>query len=416
MSKKKKDLILGHKLEEIIPNEKIREKFIEQLYKKESLYSEGSIFRDLLQGFVNNALDGELEAHLKENKPKTNRKNGKNQKKIRSEGGELTIDSPRDRDGSFEPKLVGKWQRELTSGLDNVILSFYAQGQSVEDIRRQLKTIYGLEISAGAISTITEKVWVDIQAWQKRALSRCYPIVYLDAIHYRVREDGRIVTKAIYTVYGIDQHGERDILGLYLNKSEGARQWGFILEDLERRGVDDVFVFCVDGLKGFKEVIQEVYPKASVQRCIVHMVRTSVRFVSYKDYRSVCKDLRTIYSSADENQALLALENFGDKWNKKYPEIAKKWNENWEELMMFMTFKKHVRRMIYTTNPVEAVHRIMRKTTKAKGAWTSDNALIKQLYLTLMHNEKSWKRKAFNWTEVQRDLLDVYGDRYEQYL
>lgn len=301
---------MGHKLEEIIPNEKIREKFIEQLYKKEDLYSEGSIFRDLLQGFVNSALDGELEAHLEEKQSKTNRKNGKNKKKVRSQAGELNIDSPRDRDGSFEPKMVGKWQRELTSGLDNVILSFYAQGQSVEDIRRQLKTIYGLEISAGAISTITEKVWVDIQAWQKRALSRCYPIVYLDAIHYRVREDGRMVTKAIYTVYGIDQHGERDILGLYLNKSEGARQWGFILEDLERRGVDDVFVFCVDGLKGFKEVIQEVYPKASVQRCIVHMVRTSVRFVSYKDYRAVCKDLRTIYSSADENQALLAFENF----------------------------------------------------------------------------------------------------------
>lgn len=416
MSKKEKDLILGHKLEEIIPNEKIREKFIEQLYKKEDLYSEGSIFRDLLQGFVNSALNGELEAHLEEKQPKTNRKNGKNKKKVRSQAGELNIDSPRDRDGSFEPKMVGKWQRELTSGLDNVILSFYAQGQSVEDIRRQLKTIYGLEISAGAISTITEKVWVDIQAWQKRALSRCYPIVYLDAIHYRVREDGRMVTKAIYTVYGIDQHGERDILGLYLNKSEGARQWGFILEDLERRGVDDVFVFCVDGLKGFKEVIQEVFPKASVQRCIVHMVRTSVRFVSYKDYRAVCKDLRTIYSSADENQALLAFENFSDKWNKKYPEIARKWNESWEELMMFMTFKKHVRRMIYTTNPVEAVHRIMRKTTKAKGAWTSDNALVKQLYLTLMHNEKSWRRKAFRWTEVQRDLLDVYGDRYEQYL
>lgn len=416
MSKKEKDLIMGHKLEEVIPNETIRQKFIDQLYKKEDLYSEGSIFRDLLQGFVNNALEGELEVHLKESPSKGNRKNGKNQKKVRSQAGELSIDAPRDRRGEFKPKIVEKRQRELTSGIDNVILSFYAQGQSIEDIRRQLKMIYGLEISAGAISTITEKVWTDIENWQKRTLSRCYPIVYLDAVHYRVREDGRIVTKAIYTVYGINQNGERDILGLYINHSEGARQWGFILEDLERRGVEDVFIFCVDGLKGFKEVIQDVYPKASVQRCIVHMVRTSVRFVSYKDYKGVCKDLRTIYSSADENQARIALENFENKWNKKYPEIGKKWNENWEELMMFMTFKKHVRRMIYTTNPVEAVHRVMRKTTKAKGAWTSDNALIKQLYLTLMHNEKSWKRNAFNWTAVQRDLLEVYGDRYEQYL
>jgi len=416
MSKKKDNKILGHNLEEIIPDEKIREKFIKQLYKKENLYSEGSIFRDLLQGFVNSALDGEVEAHLQENESKTNRKNGKNKKKIRSQAGELSIETPRDRDGSFEPVLVNKWQRELTTGLDEVILSFYAQGQSVEDIRKQLKVIYGLEVSAGTISAITDKVWVDIQAWQERTLSRCYPIVYLDATHYRVREDGQIISKAIYTVYGINQHGDRDILGLYLKQSEGSRQWGFVLEDLQRRGVEDVIIFCVDGLKGFKEVIDEVYPKASVQRCIVHMVRTSVRFVHHKDYKAVCKDLRTIYTSADEHQALLALENFGEKWNKKYPEIAKKWNANWEELMMFMNFKKDIRRMIYTTNPVEAVHRVMRKTTKAKGAWNSDNALIKQLYLTLMHNEKSWKRKAFSWVAVQRDLLDVYGDRYEQYL
>lgn len=203
MSKKKDNKILGHNLEEIIPDEKIREKFIKQLYKKENLYSEGSIFRDLLQGFVNSALDGEAEAHLQDSESKTNRKNGKNKKKIRSQAGELNIETPRDRDGSFEPVLVNKWQRELTTGLDEVILSFYAQGQSVEDIRKQLKVIYGLEVSAGTISAITDKVWVDIQAWQERTLSRCYPIVYLDATHYRVREDGQIISKAIYTVLRI---------------------------------------------------------------------------------------------------------------------------------------------------------------------------------------------------------------------
>lgn len=418
MSKKKKNnnKILGHDLEEIVPNEEIRQKFINQLYKKENLYSEGSIFRDLLQGFVNNALDGEMDAHLEDKASKTNRRNGKKGKTIRSQAGNLNIDTPRDRDGSYDPKLVSKWQRELTTGLDEVILSFYAQGQSVEDIRRQLNVIYGLEVSAGTISAITDKVWEDIQKWQNRTLSRCYPVVYLDGTHYRVREDGQILSKVIYTVYGVNQHGERDILGLYLKRNEGARQWGFVLEDLQRRGLEEVFIFCVDGLSGFKDVIEEVFPKASVQRCIVHMVRASVRFVGYKDYKSVCKDLRKVYSSADENQAAIALDNFEEKWNKKYPEIAKKWNKNWEELMMFMNFKKDIRRMVYTTNPVEAVHRVMRKTTKAKGAWNSDNALIKQLYLTLMHNEKSWKRNAFNWTAVQRDLLEIYGDRYEQYL
>jgi putative transposase len=416
MSKQKKDLILGHELEEIIPDAAIRQKFIDQLYKKEDLFSDGSIFRSLLQGFVNGALDGEMAAHLDENKELKNRKNGKSRKKVRSQSGELSIETPRDRDGSFEPKLVGKWQRELTTGLDNVILSFYAQGQSIEDIRQQLQNLYGLEVSAGTISAITEKVWTSINEWQNRALHSCYPIIYLDAIHYNVRQDGKIIPKAVYTIYGIDQDGERDILGLYMNNAEGARHWGMILEDLKRRGVTDVFIFCVDGLKGFKEVIGEVFPHSNVQRCIVHMIRYSTRFISYKDIKKVCADLRLIYSAVDVNQALIALESFEQKWNKQYPEVAKSWRDNWDELMFFMSFSTHIRRMIYTTNPVEAVHRLMRKTTKAKGAWISDNALIKQLYLTLTYNEKSWKRKAFNWVAIQRELIDFYGERYEKHL
>jgi putative transposase len=416
MSKQKKDLILGHELEEIIPDAAIRQKFIDQLYKKEDLFSDGSIFRSLLQGFVNGALDGEMTAHLDENKEGKNRKNGKSRKKVRSQSGELSIVTPRDRDGSFEPKLVGKWQRELTTGLDNVILSFYAQGQSIEDIRQQLQNLYGVEVSAGTISAITEKVWTSINEWQNRALRSCYPIIYLDAIHYKVREDGKIISKAVYTIYGIDQDGERDILGLYMNNAEGARYWGMILEDLKRRGVTDVFIFCVDGLKGFKEVIGEVFPQANVQRCIVHMIRYSTRFISYKDIKKVCADLRLIYSAVDVNQALIALDSFEQKWSKQYPEVAKPWRDNWDELMFFMSFSTHIRRMIYTTNPVEAVHRLMRKTTKAKGAWSSDNALIKQLYLTLTYNEKSWKRKAFNWIAIQRELIDFYGERYEKHL
>lgn len=418
MKKKKEEPLFGHKLEEVIPDAEIRQKFIDQLYKGESIFGEGSIFRDLLQGFVNKALEGEIESHLSEDKLKgsKNRKNGLKPKKIRTESGVIEIKTPRDRKGEYEPKLVKKWERELTTGLDKIILSFYAQGQSVEDIRIQLANIYGLEVSSGAISTITEKVWVDINEWQNRPLKSCYPIIYLDAIHFKVREAGSIISKAIYTIYGIDSDGERDILGLYIDNAEGARYWGLILEDIKRRGVEDVFIFCVDGLNGFKEVIGQVFPSASVQRCIVHMVRQSTRFVAWADSRKLCSDLREVYKAANENGARIAMNAFEEKWNKKYPEVAKSWNENWEELMHFMNYSENIRRIIYTTNPVEAVHRIMRKTTKTKGAWTSENALIKQLYLTLTHNEKSWKRKAFSWTLIQREFINLYGERYEKHL
>jgi transposase-like protein len=300
--------------------------------------------------------------------------------------------------------------------MDEIILSLYARGQSMEDVRYQIKQLYGVEISVGTISAVTDKVWGEIVQWQQRALSGCYPVVYLDAIMYKVREDGRVMNKAIYTLYGVSSEGEREILGLYLNESEGARQWGLILEDLKRRGVEEVFFFCVDGLKGFKEVIQEVFPKSIVQRCIVHMIRSSTRFVADKDIKSLCSDLRKIYTSANREQALIALESFGQKWDGKYKEVRQKWEECWDELMAFMDYKEDIRRMIYTTNPVEALHRVMRKVTKTKGAWNGEKALLKQLYLTLTYNEKSWKRTAFNWKVIQRDLLDQFGDRYSRWL
>ncbi|MCZ2100781.1 MAG: IS256 family transposase [Chitinophagales bacterium] len=418
MKQKKEDPLFGHKLEEVIPDADIRQKFIDELYKGGSIFGAGSIFRDLLQGFVNKALEGEIEAHLTNEKPNgiKNRKNGVKSKKIRTESGEIEIRTPRDRKGEYEPKLVKNWERELNSGLDKIILSFYAQGQSIEDIRIQLSSIYGLEVSSGTISAITEKVWVEINDWHNRALKSCYPIIYLDAIHFKVRESGTIISKAIYTCYGVDSDGERDILGLYVDNAEGARYWGLILEDLQRRGIEDVFIFCVDGLKGFKEVINQVYPQANVQRCIVHMIRQSTRFVAWSDARKLNSDLRAVYTASNETGARIAMNAFESKWNEKYPEVAKSWNNNWEELMHFMNYSQHIRRMIYTTNPVEAVHRLMRKTTKSKGAWTSEKALIKQLYLTLTHNDKSWKRKSLRWSSIQRELINMYGDRYKKHL
>src|SRR5690606_19421301 len=222
----------------------------------------------------------------------------------------LSIQTPRDRHGTHEPILIKKWERELGTGVDEIILSLYARGHSVEDVRHQLQHLYGLEVSAGVISAVTDRVWTEIIEWQQRPLYSCYPIVYLDAIHYKIREAGHVISKAIYTCYGVNAHGQRDILGLYLNETEGARQWGLILEDLKRRGAEDIFFFCVDGLTGFLDVIEHVYPHAIVQRCVVHMIRSSTRFVSDKDIKNLCADLRKVYTSANRQQAEVALEAF----------------------------------------------------------------------------------------------------------
>lgn len=415
MKKRKKE---RSALEELIPDEGKRKEMIGLLYQGAPILGEGGIFNDLVQSLVNAALEGEIEAHLDEPDQvlEGNRRNGYTSKSVRSKAGMLEIKTPRDRHGEHNPKLIKKWERELHTGMDDVILSLYARGQSVEDVRHQIMELYGVEMSAGTISAVTDKVWSTIVEWQQRPLSGCYAVVYLDAIMYKVREDGRVMNKAIYTLYGVNAEGQREILGLYLNETEGARQWGLILEDIKRRGVEEVFFFCVDGLKGFKEVIQEVYPASIVQRCIVHMIRSSTRFVADKDLKALCSDLRKVYTAANREQAKIAMTAFGEKWDNKYKEVRQKWEDNWDELMAFMDYKEDIRRMIYTTNPVEALHRVMRKVTKTKGAWTNDKALLKQLYLTLTYNEKSWKRTAFNWKVIQRELLDQFAERYSRWV
>ncbi len=416
--KQAKKRIRQPRLDEIIPNEEMRTEMLGRLYKGEPILGEGGIFTNLLQSFVNAALEGEMDNYLQESKgiDSTNRRNGHTSKLLRSTAGPIEIKTPRDRFGEHDPIIGKKRERELSTGLDDIIMSLYARGQSVEDVRFQLHQIYGLEVSTGAISAVTDRVWGEITEWQQRSLSACYPIVYLDAIHYKVREDAKVILKAVYTVYSVSVDGERDILGLYLKESEGARQWGHILEDLKRRGVEDIFFFSVDGLSGFKDVIEQVYPASALQRCIVHKVRNSTRYVSEKDRKAVCKDLRMIYTSSDRQQAAIALESFGQRWDTKYKEIRSSWEEDWDDLMVFMDYGENIRRMIYTTNPIEAVHRVLRKVTKTKGAWSNDKGLQKQLYLTLKYSERSWKRKAFNWVIIQRELMEYYGERYVKHL
>jgi transposase-like protein len=390
------------------------------MYNRDAIVGEDGIFTDLLQALVNASLEGEMDYHLQNEEPEgdtpKNRRNGHNNKKVDSRVGPINVSTPRDRYGTYDPEMVKKWERELSTGMDEVILSLYARGQSVQDVQNQLRELYGIEVSSGVISSVTDRIMPEITQWQQRSLNSCYPVVFLDAIHYKVREEGKVQTKAIYTVYGVDVEGSRDVLGLYLMESEGARQWGLILEDLQKRGVEDVFIFCIDGLTGFKDIIETVFPHAQVQRCIVHMVRSSTRLVSYKDIKAVTSSLRAIYSSSDIQQAEMVLESFKAKWDKKYPEISKKWEESWDELMSFMDFGGNIRRLIYTTNPVEALHRNMRKVTKTKGAWSNEKGLLKQLYLALKVNRKSWNKKVFNWNAIQRELVMHYGERYEKYV
>lgn len=406
------------RMEDMIPDESKRKEVMGRLYNGDPILGDGGIFTDLLQSMVNIALEGEMDATLKANQGKGtgNRRNGYTHKTVRSPAGPLEVSTPRDRIGEYDPVLVKKWERELGVGVDEIILSLYARGHSVEDVRQQLRHLYGLEVSAGVISAVTDRILPEILEWQQRPLVSCYTVIYLDAIHYKVRDEGRFVSKAIYSCYGVDVHGNRDVLGLYLNESEGSRQWGLILEDLQRRGIQDVLFFCVDGLAGFKEVIEQVYPMSTVQRCVVHLIRSSTRFVSSKNIRAVCSDLKKIYTASNIQQAELALEVFGQRWDKKYKEVRKKWEENWTDVMVFMDYGRHIRKMIYTTNPVEALHRVMRKATKSKAAWCNDKALIKQLYLVLKYNEKSWKKNAYNWLSIQRELIEQFKDRYEKHL
>ena len=407
------------RMSDLVADEKLREQFTEALYSgKPLLGEEGGIFTDLLQAFVNASLEGELDHHLsnEEKEDSKNRRNGHTKKTVKSQAGNLSIKTPRDRNSEFKPVLIEKRKKSLNGGLEESILTLYAQGNSNEDIHRMLKKMYGVDYPRTAITAVTERVWPKINEWQQRSLQPCYAILYLDGIFFKVKEDGHFQDMTVYSVYGVDVDGNRDCLGIYLQRRECASEWGLVLEDLKRRGLQDVFFVCIDGLSGFKNVIHQVYDQAIVQRCVVHKIRNSIRYASDKEVKKICKDLRAVYSSANRQQAELSLNEFEQKWGQQGERIAKLWRRDWEDLMQFMDYSQNLRRMIYTTNPVENLHRIIRKITKSKGAWTSKNALIKQIYMALMQNEKSWKRKAFAWKSIQQELEMKFEERFTKWI
>ena len=396
----------------------LQSRLSEHLLNGGQLLGSDSPITELLQNTINSILEGEIESHLSEDRhsESSNKRNGYTSKHLRSAAGELEIQTPRDRNSSFDPTLVAKRQRQLSTGLDEQILALYAQGNSVEDIRRLVSKLYGIELSAGKISAITDQVLPQVEAWRRRPLQSMYAVLYLDAIIFKVRHEHKYNQRAFYTVYGVDLEGRRDILGFYMQANEGAKHWAEVLSDIQQRGVEDVLVICTDNLSGFSQAIDKVYPQAVIQKCIVHQVRNSVRFASDKESKAICKDLRKLYTAHDRQSAQLVLDSLYVAWPAKQHKILDSWVANWDELFAFMDFPTEIRRMIYTTNPVEAVHRIVRRLVKSKAAWASETALFKQLYLSLMHNEKSWKRNAFSWKAIMEQLLELYGDRLRKHM
>lgn len=391
---------------------------ISGLQKGRPLLGTDGILTSFIKHLLEASLEGELDHHLSEDNALgiENKRNGKGRlKRVKTEFGDIELQTPRDRRGEFDPVTVGKWERSIGTGFEAQILELYSMGNSVEDISSHLSRMYGAQLSTGAISAVTNRVWEEVLLWQTRPLESMYTLVFLDAIHYKVREEGQVVSKAMYTVYGVNVEGYRDILSLYVGPSEGAHQWTLYMEDLKRRGVEDVLIFAVDGLQGLSDGIQRVFPESLVQRCIVHMVRTSLLGVGERDRAGVIQDLRSIYSAADEGMALTALERFEEKWGKKYSYIGKKWRNSWLELTTFLDFGAATRKMMYTTNAVENVHRQMRKVTKSKGAWCTEKALIKQVYMSLMRNQESWSRRVGTWKDVEKELILRYGERFTKY-
>lgn len=398
------------KKEEKFNYEAFEKEAIKKLRSGSGFTGENGALTGLIGRIIKAAFEEEIENHI-DNTKGTNRRNGYTKKNLQTGLGPLEVNPPRDRLGSFEPKIVEKWQRQMAPEIETQILSLYGLGTSYSDISQHFKKMYDLDYSPSFISSVTDRVYDEITKWKQRPLESIYAIIYLDAIHYKVRENRQVKTKAVYTVFGVDLEGNRDVLGLYIGESEGAKHWARVLEDIKERGVDDVIFFCVDGLKGFGKAIQEIFPLSIVQRCIVHMVRTSLRYVSWKDSREICKDLKKVYTQETMEDGLDQLSRFGEKWDSQYPEIKEKWTKSWSELSPFFDYPEKLRRIIYTTNTVEALHRCLRKVTKTKGAFVNDQALEKQLYLALQHNVKTWKRKARDWSTIIRALKREFAHR-----
>ena len=379
-----------------------------------------SIMRDMMSVLLEGALDEELNEELGyskydyRNKETNNSQNGHSRKTMRTSYGDMDIAIPRDRKGEYEPQLIPKYQNTVTQDMEEKIISMYAKGMTTGDIEAHLKELYDLDISDSTISRITDKIMPLVKEWQERPLQEIYAVVYMDAIHYHVRSEGRIVKRAVYIALGIDMDGKKDVIGMYVGENEGAKFWLSIINGLKNRGVQDILIACVDGLNGFPQAIEAVYPKTEIQQCIIHQIRNTTNYVSYKDLKKLMADLKTVYAAPDEAAALEELESFGEKWNSKYPKIYKSWSEHWATLSTYFKYPNEVRKLIYTTNAIEGFNRQLRKVTKSKTVFPSDDSLLKMLYLATMDITKKWTGRRRDWSQIRAQLEIYFEERLEK--
>ena len=376
-----------------------------------SLEGENGILAPLLKRLLEAGLQGELDDHLSTPEQSKNRRNGLSSKKVKTHYGSIEITTPRDRNGSFEPELLPKRQTTLGEGLDHKIISLYALGMSYTDICDHLSEMYQLNVSPSSITAITDKIIPEIEEWQTRSLESIYPIVWMDAIHYKVREDNAIKSKAVYCLIGINRDGIKDLLGMYIGQAESAHFWLSVLNDIQRRGVQDILIASIDNLKGFSQAIEAVFPKTKVQLCIVHQIRNSLKYVSHKDRKYVVISLQEIYQANDKKQAEKALAKLDEQWSKKYPYIIKSWLDNWDKLSQMFEFPDAIRKMIYTTNIIESFNSQLRKVTKTKRVFTNDQALMKLLYL--VQNKVLQKNlPIMGWKQIMAQFIIIFEQRW----
>jgi len=382
------------------------DKALEDLQSGKDLTGKDGILMPLIKQLTEAAITAELEHHLA-NTDEPNRKNGMGSKTIKTGSGSFELNAPRDRSGTFEPELIKKNQTQLTPEIDRKILSLFSHGMSYRDMKYHIHDMYGIEVSTGAITAITDQLIPELEAWQQRPLNSVYPIVWMDAVHYKVREEGRYISKAIYTLLGLTVEGEKEILGIYLSDNESASYWLTVLTELQNRGLEDILIASIDGLSGFPEAIASIFPKTEVQLCIIHQIRNSMKYVASKNQKAFMNDLKPVYRAASKEAAETALDVLEDKWGELYPIVIKSWRKKWDHLSAYFKYPEPIRKIIYTTNAVEAIHRQFRKLTKTKGAFPNENSLLKLLYAGILNATEKWTMPIQNWSQALSQL-DIY--------
>jgi putative transposase len=400
-------------------NKELLDEMLKNCKTSDDLFGEKGVFTKLKKAMVERMLEAEMSHHLGYEKHETakndNYRNGKATKKVITNTGDMEIAVPRDRNASFEPQLIGKYQRRLPD-FDDTIISLYARGMTVRDIQSHIEEIYQTNVSPDLISAITDEVMDEVNTWRIRPLDMVYPILYLDAIVIKVRDDGQVKNKSLYLAIGINLEGNKEVLGMWMSLNEGAKFWLSVVNELKNRNVQDILIACVDGLKGFPDAINTVFPQTQIQQCIVHMVRNSLKYVPWKDRKAVARDLKAIYTSCNEEQALAELANFRQKWDSLYPTIGDIWERNWSGIIPFLAYPDYIRKAIYTTNTIESINNGIRKVTRNRSIFPDDNAAFKLIYLALHNLAKRWNRPIINWKEALNQFAIIFGDRLKDAL